>query len=805
MRINLILLCFAGVVFAEETPKTSTGYPLPEPAMLRLGSTAFRTDTEATDGTLLYSADGRRLVGLNHQAVYVWDADNGKLLRRIARPMSEIAKRVILSPDGKLLAADSDRKAVQFWNLDTGETVAQLIDEDGVRPPVPGFLADGTPVYLHTKDTEVLLLEARSKKELHRFKHRTPGNFFVEIVPDGKSFLVVNCDGRSAKIQEVQQFDQAFKLQRSIRGELVGREGQVRCSPDGSTLLLESENEVSFWSLEGKRLTEQPLSNIRVPNICFTQDGKRAIIGDFGNNFFGLKRCSVELLDVTNNKRILTVENISVNDGRVAFRPDGKRFAFWGDRRVLLWDAETGKPLQPPVNTHREAPSWVEFSPDGKQLAVAAGGEVCLWSIPDGRLLNRLQVQTESTTLEPLRFSPDGRYLTLNNNDFQVWEIASGNRVATIPESVHSLHIVENGTQIYLTQNQRIKHREFPSLKLIRDLKIETPISPEIRVFPELNRLVVRDYGSLKFYELKTSKLLHSFSPEPENTRYQSLWVSPYSDWVSTLQINGHWRSYHLLTGKTSKTECAPLNWLTDKLSVGRRHLYAYTIWDGDSDSYWHCGFIDPRTGTKLRHEIAMDRSIGCMTLSPHGRYLATGCPDTTVLVWDLWAMQAAASPLRRESNLNELWNQLDGEADLFPQLASQFLARPTESLKLLEGKLMPATPLSPQEITRALDSLYSRRFSAREKAQRTLEQFGPQAIPSIRNAFETASEEDIRNRLQQILDRSDSPHQSGDRLRLLRSIEILERLNSPESRTLLQKLSQGDPEALQTRAARSA
>ena len=57
----------------------------------------------------------------------------------------------------------------------------------------------------------------------------------------------------------------------------------------------------------------------------------------------------------------------------VAISPDGRRVATGGtDRRARLWDAETGRSIGTP-SFHGEPSNWVSFSPDGRLMASRDG------------------------------------------------------------------------------------------------------------------------------------------------------------------------------------------------------------------------------------------------------------------------------------------------------------------------------------------------------------------------------------------------------------------------------------------------
>ncbi|MEO8497659.1 MAG: WD40 repeat domain-containing protein, partial [Planctomycetota bacterium] len=106
--------------------------------------------------------------------------------------------------------------------------------------------------------------------------------------------------------------------------------------------------------------------------------------------------------------------------------PDGKILATCSyDRKVILWDAETGESLRT-LEGHNDAIYDVAFSPDGTVLATASGDETAkLWLVSNGERLDTLhQPQAEQYVVA---FSPDGKYVLAGgaDNRIRVWQFVS--------------------------------------------------------------------------------------------------------------------------------------------------------------------------------------------------------------------------------------------------------------------------------------------------------------------------------------------------------------------------------------------
>ncbi len=101
----------------------------------------------------------------------------------------------------------------------------------------------------------------------------------------------------------------------------------------------------------------------------------------------------------------------------------------------------------------------------------------------------------------------------------------------------------------------------------------------------------------------------------------------------------------------------------------------------------------------------------------------------------------------------------------------------------------------------RLLADLDSDQFTTRDKAAKELTKLGEPIEPFLRKALEGQPSEEVRRQIKAILEKP-RPVPSGETLRTLRAIQVLERIGMPEAREILKKLAAGAAGARETREA---
>jgi hypothetical protein len=106
--------------------------------------------------------------------------------------------------------------------------------------------------------------------------------------------------------------------------------------------------------------------------------------------------------------------------------------------------------------------------------------------------------------------------------------------------------------------------------------------------------------------------------------------------------------------------------------------------------------------------------------------------------------------------------------------------------------------------LARLIAALDDNDFAAREKATAELGELGDLAEGALRRLVEGGPSAEARQRAEGLLETLSKSAPSGEWLRALRALEVLEGVGTPQARQVLQTLAGGLPEARLTREAKA-
>jgi hypothetical protein len=192
------------------------------------------------------------------------------------------------------------------------------------------------------------------------------------------------------------------------------------------------------------------------------------------------------------------------------------------------------------------------------------------------------------------------------------------------------------------------------------------------------------------------------------------------------------------------------------------------------------------------------------MAFSPDGRTLATGHPDSTILVWELPPRVPQPAP-SNDAEWDRLWTDLASADPKAGYAAAWRLAdAPEPAIAFLKRRLKHSPGPKADRLAALVADLESESFAKRQAASKELASLGEVVEPVLRDALKAGMSAEAVRRIEDLLSgRHAAP--TADALRQGRAIHALEGIGTPAAKALLVDLAAGDAAARLTRDAQEA
>jgi RNA polymerase sigma factor (sigma-70 family) len=785
------------------------GDPLPQRALARLGTERFRYGVRTR--MVAYSPDGKILATAHDVpfGVCLWDAATGRLLRRLitapdladaiafspeskllftnnfklidvatgklVREFSDIpfpqAIGIAYSPDGKTVAAGNRHGGtpqIEIWDVASGKTLHRLKWEGDYASKI-AFSPDG--VMLASAGKTVRLWNTATGMEIRRIEGNAIGTWSIAFAPQGKILATAGIEG--VRIWDLESGKEPHRLGSEPRDRQIINTIFLSFSTDGKLLASAGDDGiVSLWdSASWSLLRSWRVTSARTESIAFSPDGKTlASVGYFDH--------AVRRWDTSTGKEIDGMGGHNSVVESLVFRNGGKALLSWGcDKRIVEWDLATSRQLRQVLAEPQDA-GWqgtvLDVTSDGKIAALrnlpVADSVVHLIETGQGKEISELKGHYR---FSDAKFSPNGRFLATGAEDgIQVWNVAGAKELYHIPVAQPRMTVIglkfarmwmlafspNNKLLAWTAADNTIRLCEAESGKELRRWESEqiTPgilaFSPDgkslVSVAPDLNSMNNPIGSSVHVWEASTGKQIGRFVWH-DQTAIDSVAFSP----------NG----FVLAMGS---------NFATTRYGVERRSMIR--MWDL---------LINQEIG-----QIDTPQSlVTALSFAPDGRTLASGGGDSTILIWDVTGhagkpKPAALTPVQ----LDDLWLDLISDASVVDRAIWSFAFAPRQSLTFLKERLQPVAPAPAEQVAKLIADLDDERFAIRQKAVQALVVLQETAEQAIRKALAANPALEVRQRLQQILEKGNK-----EVIRKLRAIESLEHIGTADARQILRALAE--------------
>jgi RNA polymerase sigma factor (sigma-70 family) len=818
------------------TPETkrkldALGDPLPEGAVARLGTRRFHAGLIAS---LIFAPDGKRLISRNNGAVNIWDAASGKELRQLQFDAVYEGGGVLdLSADGKRVAVGSaaeprDGGHIELWDVDTAKKIGASLGERFYH--LARFSPDGKRLAAVYSFAQVELWDAATQKRLRSWQAHDSQVWYLAFSADARKLLTIGLSGK------VRMWDTATgrKLHEFTptpwKSGVKGVSPLTAFSPDGNFLALSEASEkqeaksgpatwmtrIRLWDVAtGKPVRRFECSSRQegawyLPNfraLAFTADGKKLLTS--GPDSF------LRFWDAANGKELRRLECDVWPPTCLALSRDGQSLAH-ACFRIQVVDLLHPKKPTPPFG-HLMTVDAAVLTPDGR-TAVTGNLEDALlvWDVATSRVRHRFPGHTRGVRI--LHINPDGRTLLAGGWDktLHVWDLSTGaERGKLNVEALRSVNgiLLSSDGKIFVTRDAKQTIHLF-----------DTDTGKERRHFQSPEAIVgltlLADDRSLaawcgdrkvRVWDATTGQLLRQHALRQDSHKGRPLFASAPGP------------SFYGAAMSSDGRLMAIAN--EERLQVGVKRQHFVVLQDLIAghivhrlDKGWMSGFVfspdgrmlawsDRRDNTIHLLEVSSGRERRCfsghrgsvmtLTFSADGSRLISGSGDSTALVWDVGNRFDArnASAALKTAEVESLWADLASkDAARAYRAIHRFALSPSSAIPFMRNHLCPVPLVDEKRIARLLADLDSDDFTARQKATAELEKLGARALPAYRKALESKPSLEVRRRLEDLLEKAGPAwwDVSGERLRSLRAVEVLELAGTTEARELLRKIAAG-------------
>jgi WD40 repeat protein len=711
--------------------------------------------------SVAFSPDSQLLVA--DAFLYVIDVATGKELRRLDDPNNEGFSPVVFSPDGRTVAGGTGSQrngaTAVLWDAATGKQVRCLKGHDGSVNALAFSPAGGKFLLTGSSDKTVRLWQVATGKELRRFLGSEKPVYSVAFSPDGK---IVAAGGED---QTVRLWDtDTGKLLHHLKGQAVDLR-RVVFSPVGKLLATVGfAGTICLWDPDtGKELRRWETGGDS--RLAFSPDGR--VLASGGNS-------AIRLWDAATGKEI---NPVGLHTGKVEsllVTPDGKGlFSCARDRKVVRWDLATGQGLclsSGALGEATGAPLWpaVDLSPDGKVLAQTTwllseqkwDPRIHLWDTATGKKIRELEGL--SIDVHRLRFSPDGKLLaSVGRDGIQLWDVATGKPFQVLKgdrrqnNSFLPVAFSPDGRWLaFVDYDRNIRLLEVPTGKELRRWDSKEGLTSALVFSPDGTSLVSVSPASIQVWATATGKELARFGGLSLIMLPQPVALSPSGRVLAVADV-----VYQSLPSGDRVTTCT-------------MHL------------------LEVISGEEVRSFTVPQGSVWSLAFTPDGRSLVSGGGDSTILLWDLTG-RAKDGKFKQTSltsaELDGLWSDLAGAAPKADKALWGLALAPKQSMPYLKERMRPLPAAPPEQVAKLIAELDNQDFTVRDKAVRALEALGEAADAALRKALEGNTTLEVRQRLEQLLKK-----RSKDIIRQLRAIDALEQIGMADARLLLEALAKG-------------
>jgi WD40 repeat protein len=360
----------------------------------------------------------------------------------------ENAQITSFSSDSKLVAF-TNNNTVRIYNLSTFSESSINFNE--IKLPSgtiqnTTFSKDGKSIATQSENGTVRWWDVYppqlEKSKQYQFLQNDIQN--ISFSPDNKTIATVSNNGTAVRLLDLNG------KQLSEFPITSGKITSISFSPDSKTIVTGNENgTVSFFNQSGKKLEPIKVHSKNVKSVVFSLDGQRlGTLGSDGKEADGSDTYVAKLWRLNGGKlelektseeyvsfyKVRSVKFKGNEDLRLVTEIDDNHMS----ANVSLWKMSGEQEEILPVETKRGHSDSIAFSPDDSLLARVDTGTniIGLWNLQNRNLLmefkdNECNIQANKPCITSINFSPDGSTLAIirSNGSAKLLQLGSLNEL----------------------------------------------------------------------------------------------------------------------------------------------------------------------------------------------------------------------------------------------------------------------------------------------------------------------------------------------------------------------------------------
>jgi WD40 repeat protein len=815
--IGTLFIGFVASLHAAEEISTqfaktdANGDALSPGSIARFGSTRFRTATGITQ--LLLSPDEKILVAWGEDfSLNFFDHQTGRLLHylkrnpRQVRDAEDFPLQLVFQNGGKNLLFGSGRSIdLETVELHTWKSSRALTLKDFY---VAGVSGDGNIAILGREAVKAKTIEF-SWVDLRQPQVTQPSITLRRQNNNPAMKIAVSTKGERFALTHREPEEQEFRLlvfeTRQMTRPLVIRlkdlPTRLDFTPDGKRLLILFGRGAELWEIDPAR--EKPMLRhfFKYP----FESGAESLVLSRDEKFLLMSGIEgvVTIYDFQTGGVLRNWNTRSYGITDLDFTRDGKTLITSSRYETIprFWDFETATDRNP-KRGHRDRISGMQFLPSGKELiSVSDDGSIRVWNLEPTRTAlsyNKTpRVEERYRSMEAkilcetiavfygLWLSEDGQKLLAWKGDEGIvqWNLKQGGKGTMIMpmnnQDSRPLILSPNGEYLAGVRDGGILRVFSTANKREVGVGRSGTFYEGVGFHPDQRTLLATtNSGSIERWDLVEGKIVHQARPiDPDLPLRQRLFYHSRSE-------DGYISFWNRFNGRPLRV----LEVNTDPGAISPNGRYFLTF---DAQQI-RMHDLASGQGMEWKRNSNPVNGITHVKFSPDGKLIAIGYRNGLIELYPFFPLKPLAPPTDKE--LKGAWADLLNENLLEVRTAIERLtSHPERSLPWLSEQIVLPKPVDRKRIDLLLQKLEHPRFRIREQASKELEKIGDTLELLLTQMQSQAPNAELSNRYEKLLQQICTSPIEGERLRILRVIEILERVGNASAKAILKKI--GDTE----------